>query len=109
MRKTFIIAAREYLAAVKTKSFIISLVLLPIMMSGGVIAQKLGQKFGDTTGKTIAIIDRSPGQIVFRAIEQAVQRRNTKDVFDESGKQVRSKFTLENAAPLESEGADKQR
>ena len=32
MRKTFIVASREYLAAVRTKSFIISLILLPIMI-----------------------------------------------------------------------------
>jgi ABC-type Na+ efflux pump permease subunit len=109
MRKTFIIAAREYLAAVKTKSFIISLVLLPIMMSGGLIAQKLGQKFGDVTTKRIAIIDRSPGEVIYHAVEQSVQRRNTSGVFDESGKQVRAKFELENVAPAPAGDADPQR
>ena len=38
MRKVWVIAAREYKAAVKTKSFIIGIVLLPLMMSGGFLA-----------------------------------------------------------------------
>jgi len=43
-RKVRIIAAREYFSAVRSKSFIVSLVLLPLLMSGGIIAQKVGQK-----------------------------------------------------------------
>lgn len=85
---------REYAAAVKTKSFLVSLVLLPIMMLGGVIAQKVGQKIGDTSTKKIAIIDRTPDAAVFDSIAKAVEQRNTHGVF-ENGRQVRAKFALE--------------
>ncbi len=100
MRKTLVVASREYLAAVKTKSFIISLILLPIMMSGGLIAQQLGQKIGDTSTKRVAIVDRTPGATLYDVIDKAVTQRNTKEVFD-SGRQVRAKFALEKIAPAD--------
>ncbi len=37
MRKAFVIAAREYRAAVRTKAFLVSLVLMPVMMCGGIV------------------------------------------------------------------------
>ena len=101
VRKTLVIAIREYLAAVKTKSFIISLILLPVMMSGGIIAQKLGQKIGDTTTKRVAVIDRTPEAVLYRAVEQAVQKRNANDIFDETKRQVHPKFELEKVAPAD--------
>ena len=41
MRKIFVIAAREYKAAVRTKSFLISVLMLPLMMGGSVLVQLL--------------------------------------------------------------------
>lgn len=109
MRKTFVIAVREYLAAVKTKSFLIGLVLMPVMMSGGFIAQKVGQKFADISDKRVAVMDRSPGKVLLGAIEKAVHQRNSKGIFDETGKQVRSKFELEKIEPADAASADEQR
>jgi ABC-type Na+ efflux pump permease subunit len=112
MRKTFIVASREYLAAVRTKSFLISLILLPIMMLGGVIAQKLGEKIGDTSTKEIAIIDRSPGGRLYDAIAQEVEKYNSKRVFDDSGRQIKATFNLDRvkaADPQDPDAADRQR
>ena len=58
MRKILRLIKREYKAAVKTKGFIIGLVLAPIMMSGGIIAFALLKDRVDTTGKRVAIVDR---------------------------------------------------
>src|ERR1700733_3169151 len=110
MRKIFVVAVREYFAAVKTKSFVISLILLPIMMSGGIIAQRLGEKIGDTSTQTIAIIDRSGA--LYDAIEAAVQKRNASGVFDDKGRQIRARFQLEKIAPADwndTKAADQQR
>ena len=41
MRKVLVIAAREYKAAVKTKSFLVSVLMLPLMMGGSVLVQFL--------------------------------------------------------------------
>ena len=62
MRKVWVIAAREYKAAVKTKSFLIGIILLPIMMGGGFLAQMLFKNQVDLRPKHFAIVDRTPGQ-----------------------------------------------
>jgi ABC-2 type transport system permease protein len=110
MRKTLVVAVREYIAAVKTKSFIVSLVLLPIMMFGGIIAQKIGEKVGDTSTRKVAIIDRTP--VMFDTIARAVEEHNSKAVFDPSGRQVRAKFEIEKVQPVDVtdlSAADQQR
>jgi ABC-2 type transport system permease protein len=101
MRKTIIVAIREYSAAVKTKSFLISLVVLPLMMMAGVLVQWLGQKLADTSTKHVAIIDRTPGAALYPSIVQAVERHNALAVNDATGRQVRSKFMLELIDPKE--------
>ncbi len=70
MRKALLIAAREYKAAVKTKSFVIGIVLMPIMMGGGFVAQALFKDQVDMRPKHFAIIDRSPGQQLFALLEK---------------------------------------
>jgi ABC-type Na+ efflux pump permease subunit len=111
LRKTILIAVREYLAAVRTKSFLISLVVLPFMMFSGVIAQGIGEKFKDVSARRIAIIDRTPNAELFGVIQKAVDTRNANGLTDSSGTQVRSKFELEKVEPAElgSEAADQQR
>jgi len=34
MRKTFIVAVREYMVSVRTKAFLIGLLMMPLMMGG---------------------------------------------------------------------------
>ena len=40
MRKILIIASREYWAMVATKAFLLTLVLMPVMMGGGIVVQE---------------------------------------------------------------------
>lgn len=100
-RKIKVIASREYFAAVRSKSFLISLVLLPIMMSGGLISQKLGQKIGDSSTYRVAVIDGSAGGTIYGVIQKAVKKHNEHDIFDPSGRQVRGKFELEQIEPAD--------
>ena len=39
MRKLLVIASREYSAAVKTKAFLIGLLIMPIMMGGSILIE----------------------------------------------------------------------
>lgn len=64
------IAAREYSAAVRSKSFLVSLVLFPILMSGGLIAQRVGQKIGDTSTYRVAVINGSGDPSLFDVIQR---------------------------------------
>jgi ABC-2 type transport system permease protein len=79
-----VIAAREYQAAVRTKSFLISLLILPVMMGGSVLIQLLLKDHVDTEEKRFAIVDRTPGQHFYEQLKAAADKRNqeTKPVFD---------------------------
>jgi ABC-2 type transport system permease protein len=59
MYRALRIARREYFAAVKTRGFIIGLVLAPILMGGGAIGLALLGDRVDVSDKRIAVIDRS--------------------------------------------------
>ena len=83
MRKMLVIAAREYLAAVRSKAFLITLVAMPIMMGGSIVAQLLLRDRVDTADKKIAIVDRS-GQL-FDSIAEAARLRNETGVFQGEG------------------------
>jgi len=59
MQKTIVIAVRDYLAAVKTKSFLISLALMPVLVGAGILVGRLSRTVVDTSEKKIAVLDRS--------------------------------------------------
>jgi ABC-2 type transport system permease protein len=71
------------------------------MMSGGLIAQKLGQKIGDTSVYHVAVMDCSPGSSFQKTISQAVDYHNRHDILDSSGRQVHGTFVLEQIPPID--------
>jgi ABC-2 type transport system permease protein len=100
MRKVLAIASREYNAAVRTKSFLISLVVMPILMGGGLLMQYLLRSYVDTKPRTFAVVDRSPGQQLFTVLDAALHVRNEKEAYDpETKKLVKPLYTLENVLP----------
>jgi ABC-type Na+ efflux pump permease subunit len=100
MRKVLKLAKREYLAAVRTKGFIIALVVVPIMMSGSGIAMALLKGRVDTADKRIAVLDRSG--LLAEALTAAAEKRNTEVAYDqETGRQVKPRYLLETVAPRE--------
>jgi ABC-2 type transport system permease protein len=102
MRKTLRLAKREYKAAVKTKGFIIGLILAPIMMSGGLIAFLLLKDRVDTTDKNVAIVDRTG--VIAEAIVEAAEARNSAEVYEQdTGKKVKPAYLFEIVEPQEEE------
>lgn len=99
MGKIWQIALREYNAAVRSKAFIISIVLMPILMGGSILAQKLFAGQRDTTDKRIAVVDRT-GQLA-PVLVRAAEMRNQAEVFDESGRKVRPAYQIDVAPPAE--------
>ena len=103
MQKVLTVALREFKAAVMTKAFLISLVLMPILMGGSFLIQYLFRDIKSLKDKTFVIIDRTPGNVLYQALEQAISYRNRELIFDKENKekQRQPKFILVKATPSE--------
>ena len=98
MRKLLRLAKREYLASVKTKGFIIMLVLMPVLMGGSGVAMYLLRNQVDTTDKKVAVLDRSG--VIAEVLLTAAEQRNDAAVFDkESGKKIQPAYIFEIVQP----------
>ena len=98
MRRVITIAVREYEAAVRTKTFVITLVMMPVLMSGGIIAQELTKRHADTTEKKFAVLDHTDR--LFEVIADAARDRNENNIFEtaEDGgerRQIAPRFRVE--------------
>lgn len=99
MRKTLVVAMREYLAAVKTKAFIISLLLMPVLWAGSIGVQMMMRNKVDINDKRVAVVDYT-GKL-FDALVEESNRRSAEDIFDPEtpGRQVKPKFVFEKFDP----------
>ncbi len=98
MRKVLVIAVREYQAAVRTKMFIITLVLMPVLFGGSIAAHLLLKDHVDTTDRRVAVVDRTG--VLYEAIAAEAKDRNTKEINDpETGRQIRPRFLFESVPP----------
>jgi ABC-2 type transport system permease protein len=98
MRKILIIALREYRAAVKTKSFIVGLILVPVLMGGSMAAFMIFKDNVDTDDLKIAVIDHS--QLVREALQERARLRNETEIFDkENGEKIKPAYILEFIQP----------
>ncbi len=86
MRKILTVARTEYLNIVRTKAFIISIVLMPIFMGGAIVVQELVKDKIDLKERRFAVIDESGA--MFDVLARACRDRPIK----KDGKQVRPRF-----------------
>ena len=93
MKNLLLIAQREYLATVKSKAFIIGLILMPILMGGSGIAMALLHDKVDTNDRSIVILD-STGQVA-PALVAAAEERNANDLLDKEGKKKKPAYLFE--------------
>jgi len=94
MYKVFRLALREYVAAVKTKGFIIGLVMLPILMSGSMIAMALLKDQVDIRERNIVVLDET-GEFK-DMLQEAAEYRNSNQIFDpEDSSQVQPVYRIE--------------
>jgi ABC-2 type transport system permease protein len=104
MYRALRIARREYLAAVKTRGFIIGLVLAPVLMGGGAIGiAVLGDRV-DVSDKRIAVIDRSG--VLAEALRTAALSRDAQTTNRVGTGRAQSSYIIEPVAP---DDADPQR
>lgn len=57
--KPLIIAAAEFNAAVRTKAFLISVILMPLLIGGSIAAQKLVEGSQDGKARKLAVVDHT--------------------------------------------------
>lgn len=98
MRRILCIARREYLASVRTKGFVIGLILAPVLMLGGLIGVVLLRGQVDVSDKRIAVLDQSG--FLADTLLQAAEERNGREVqHPKTGKKIMPAYLLEIVPP----------
>lgn len=96
MHKIWTLFKREYRAAVRTKSFVISLLMVPLMMGGGFLAMIIMEKKIDTEDKKFVVIDHSG--FMQEHIDAALETHNTNDIINSrTGDQIDPAYIVEYA------------
>lgn len=97
MRKILAIAKAEYLVAIQSKAFLLSLIMTPVFMLGGIGAQALLKDHLDTTDRRCVIVD--PTGLLFPLIQKANEWRTQNEIQQKTAegekKQIRPKFIFE--------------
>lgn len=104
MRKTFHVAVREYNETVRTKAFIIGILIAPVLMCGSILAMLLLEGHVDTRDKTVAVVDHSG--VVAHELIKKTKEYNEKGIYDKDGKQVKPAYfvkVFEPAADLQTQ------
>jgi ABC-2 type transport system permease protein len=107
MRKVLVIAVRDYLATVRTKGFIIGLLLMPILMGGSYMAQQLVGEQVDVRERHYAIVDRSPGGELAEMLKANVELYNKESVDPALGA-VRAPFAPIEVVPPQADDREQQ-
>jgi ABC-2 type transport system permease protein len=94
-----VVARREYRAAVRTKAFVVSIVLMPALMFASIGIQVLFKKLEDTGEKKFAVVDRSGGELA-AALAASAEKYNQHLAIDpETKQQVASRILIEVVPP----------
>lgn len=111
MRKMLVIASREYQAAVRTKTFIVGLLVMPLLMGGSIVIQLLLRDLTDTRDRSFAIIDRTEGQKLAELLKQRIDRYNAHEIYDSAAEQIKPRFLVEtiDPSPDQSDFVNRQR
>jgi ABC-2 type transport system permease protein len=97
MRKILLMAKRDYVESVKTKAFILGLIVAPLLFGGGFLGLAVLKKQPDLRDKRIAVLDQTG--VAADAIIRAATEKNEKELTDKvTGKQVKPRFVFENVA-----------
>lgn len=74
MRKMLTVAGREFRAMVATKAFLLSLVVMPVLMFGGILAMNFMGRL--TKSETLKIAIWDPNNLFVGDLQQAAEMRN---------------------------------
>jgi len=74
MRRVLVIAETEFLALIRTKAFIIGILLVPVMMGLFIAFMSYAEDHIDVTDRTIAVIDDTG--VLFPSLQKAAEAHN---------------------------------
>src|SRR5262245_54333512 len=112
VRKIWVIAGREYNAAVRTKAFIISLVIMPVLMGGSILVQALFRDVRDIRDKKFVLIDRANRPDIVKKLIEPFDKHNESGVLDSTKtRQMLPRFIVDRreATPMSPEERDQER
>lgn len=99
LRKILLMAKRDYIESVRTKAFMIGLVVAPLLFGGGFLGVAILKKRPDLRDKRIAVLDRTG--LVAPVLARAAAEKNAKDAYDKvTHAQTDALYVLEAVAPL---------
>ena len=99
LRKILLMAKRDYIESVRTKAFIIGLVVAPLLFGGGFLGVAILKKRPDLRDKRIAVLDRTG--LVAPVLARAAAEKNAKEAYDKvTHAQTDALYVLEAVAPL---------
>jgi ABC-2 type transport system permease protein len=87
--KIWVVTSTEFGSSIRTKSFLIGILLLPAMIGLSILLQVFVVQKADTRTRTVAVVDRT-GEL-YPAIERAAEASNAQTV-DEKGKAVKPRI-----------------
>lgn len=93
MNKVWILVKREYIASVRTKGFLIALIILPVLMGGSFAAMKIFEDKVDLTDRTVLVIDDSGS--VGQFLVNTSQDRNANKITDSTGEKIQPAYYFE--------------
>ena len=97
MRRILLMARRDYVESIRTKAFILGLIVAPLLFGGGFLGIAILKKRPDLRDKHIAVLDHTG--LVSRLIIAAAREKNEKELFARgTKKQVVARYVFEEVA-----------
>lgn len=98
MRKILLIARRDYLASVRTKAFLVSLLLAPVLFGGSFLATTLLRGKPTNEVRRVAIVDKAGAAAA--SIAKQIEEQSQRDGYDKrTGARILPRYELETVVP----------
>jgi ABC-2 type transport system permease protein len=93
-RRALLIAKRDYLTSIRSKAFLIGLIIFPLLFGGGLIGIAAMKAKPDLRDRHVALVDRT-GKLAQYVVDAAT-RKNANDIIDtKTGLQTSPKYLVE--------------
>lgn len=91
MNRILLVARTEFLAIVRGKTFIVGVLMMPLLIGLSILFQTFAERRMDVSDRVVAVVDRT--HVLFDALASAAEARNRETVRD--GQRTAPAFVLE--------------